>query len=37
MRKAREAGRLWDNDSGHDLMIIEPQAVTDALIQAAHH
>ena len=35
MREAREAGRLWDIDTGHDLMITEPQAVTDALIQVA--
>jgi hypothetical protein len=30
MRETREAGRLWDIDTGHDLMITEPQAVTDA-------
>ena len=35
MREAREAGRLWDIDTGHDLMITEPRAVTDALIQVA--
>jgi pimeloyl-ACP methyl ester carboxylesterase len=35
MREAREAGRLWDIDTGHDLMITEPAAVTDALIQVA--
>jgi hypothetical protein len=35
MRKAREAGRLWDIDTGHDLMITEPQAVTDALVEVA--
>jgi pimeloyl-ACP methyl ester carboxylesterase len=35
MHNAREAGRLWDIDTGHDLMITEPQAVTDALIQVA--
>ena len=35
MREAREAGRLWDIDTGHDLMITEPQAVTDALIEVA--
>jgi pimeloyl-ACP methyl ester carboxylesterase len=36
MRKAREAGRLWDIDTGHDLMITEPQAVTDALLEVAN-
>ncbi len=35
MRQARDAGRLWDIDTGHDLMITEPQAVTDALIEVA--
>jgi hypothetical protein len=35
MRQARKAGRLWDIDTGHDLMITEPQAVTDALIEIA--
>ena len=35
MREAREAGRLWDIDTGHDLMITEPHAVTHALIQVA--
>ncbi|EFC82270.1 alpha/beta fold hydrolase [Parafrankia sp. EUN1f] len=33
--KARAAGRLWDIDTGHDLMITEPQAVTDALVDVA--
>ena len=33
--EARAAGRLWDIDTGHDLMITEPRAVTDALIQVA--
>lgn len=33
--KARAAGRLWDIDTGHDLMITEPEAVTDALLQVA--
>jgi pimeloyl-ACP methyl ester carboxylesterase len=32
---ARAAGRLWDIDTGHDLMITEPEAVTDALLQVA--
>jgi hypothetical protein len=32
MDKARADGRLWHIDTGHDLMITEPQAVTDALL-----
>jgi hypothetical protein len=28
-------GRLWDIDTGHDLMITEPPAVADALLQVA--
>jgi hypothetical protein len=35
MAKARAAGRLWDIDTGHDLMITEPSAVADALLQVA--
>jgi pimeloyl-ACP methyl ester carboxylesterase len=35
MAKARAEGRLWDIDTGHDLMITEPQAVTDALREVA--
>jgi pimeloyl-ACP methyl ester carboxylesterase len=35
MAQARAAGRLWDIDTGHDLMITEPKAVTDALLQIA--
>jgi pimeloyl-ACP methyl ester carboxylesterase len=35
MDKARADGRLWDIDTGHDLMITEPQAVADALGQVA--
>ena len=35
MQQARDAGRLWDIDTGHDLMITEPQAVADALLQVA--
>jgi hypothetical protein len=31
MRTARAAGRLWSIDTGHDLMITEPDFVTDAL------
>ncbi|MCX4095216.1 alpha/beta fold hydrolase [Nocardia sp. alder85J] len=33
--KARAAGRLWSIDTGHDLMITEPQAVADALLDVA--
>lgn len=33
--KARAAGRLWDIDTGHDLMITEPRAVADALLAVA--
>ena len=32
---ARDAGRLWDVDTGHDLMITEPQAVADLLLRLA--
>jgi pimeloyl-ACP methyl ester carboxylesterase len=35
MGKARAAGRLWDIDTGHDLMITEPQAVAGALLEVA--
>ena len=35
MDEARADGRLWDIDTGHDLMITEPQAVADALGQVA--
>ena len=34
MARPANAGRLWDIDTGHDLMITEPQAVTDALIKS---
>ena len=34
MGEARADGRLWDIDAGHDLMITEPEAVADALLQA---
>jgi len=30
---ARAAGRFWDIDTGHDLMITEPRAVADALLE----
>ena len=33
--EARAAGRLWDIDTGHDLMITEPQRVADALAAVA--
>ncbi|WP_019926036.1 alpha/beta fold hydrolase [Nocardia sp. BMG111209] len=32
---ARAEGRLWDIDTGHDLMISEPDAVTAALLEIA--
>ena len=35
MDEARESARLWDIDTGHDLMITEPQKVADALLQVA--
>jgi len=35
MGRARAAGRLWDIDTGHDLMITEPGAVADALLEIA--
>jgi pimeloyl-ACP methyl ester carboxylesterase len=35
MGDARAAGRLWDIDTGHDLMITEPQTVADALLEIA--
>jgi pimeloyl-ACP methyl ester carboxylesterase len=35
--KARAEGRLWDIDTGHDLMITEPQAVADALLAINRH
>jgi pimeloyl-ACP methyl ester carboxylesterase len=33
--KARAEGRLWDVDTGHDLMITEPEAVAELLLQVA--
>jgi pimeloyl-ACP methyl ester carboxylesterase len=33
--QARASGRLWEIDTGHDLMITEPDAVTEALMQVA--
>ena len=35
MEKARADGRLWEIDTGHDLMITEPAAVTEALLRIA--
>ena len=35
MEKARADGRLWAIDTGHDLMITEPDAVADALLEIA--
>lgn len=31
MEKARAEARLWDIDTGHDLMITEPEAVAELL------
>jgi PAS domain S-box-containing protein len=33
--RARREGRLWDIDTGHDLMITEPNAVAGALLEIA--
>lgn len=33
--KAASQGRFWDIDSGHDLMITEPDAVTELLLRVA--
>ena len=35
MAQARAEGRLWDIDTGHDLMITEPEKVAEALLQVA--
>ena len=35
IEKARTSGRLWEIDTGHDLMITEPQAVAEALVAVA--
>jgi pimeloyl-ACP methyl ester carboxylesterase len=37
MERARAEGRLWEIDTGHDLMITEPVAVADALLEVAAH
>jgi pimeloyl-ACP methyl ester carboxylesterase len=35
MGQARAEGRLWDIDTGHDLMITEPRKTADALLDVA--
>jgi hypothetical protein len=35
MGTARAEGRLWHVDTGHDLMITEPDFVADALVAIA--
>ncbi|HEY1828374.1 MAG TPA: hypothetical protein VGF87_10155, partial [Acidimicrobiales bacterium] len=35
MARAREEGRLWDIDTGHDLMLTEPQRTAEALMDVA--
>jgi len=35
MDQARAEGRLWDIDTGHDLMITEPEAVAQRLLEVA--
>jgi hypothetical protein len=35
METARAERRLWHVDTGHDLMITEPQFVADALMEIA--
>jgi pimeloyl-ACP methyl ester carboxylesterase len=35
MGTARAEGRLWDIDTGHDLMITEPKKTADALLDVA--
>lgn len=35
MEAVRAAGRLWDIDTGHDLMITEPDAVAELLLKVA--
>jgi pimeloyl-ACP methyl ester carboxylesterase len=35
IERARAEGRLWDIDTGHDLMITEPEAVAGALLEIA--
>ena len=35
MAPAVAAGRVWDVDTGHDLMITEPKVVADLLLRVA--
>jgi len=35
IERAKSEGRLWSVDTGHDLMITEPDLVTEALVQIA--
>jgi pimeloyl-ACP methyl ester carboxylesterase len=35
LARARAQGRLWDIDTGHDLMLTEPEKTADALLQVA--
>jgi hypothetical protein len=35
MATARAAGRLWQVDTGHDLMVTEPDFGTAALVEIA--
>ena len=35
MAEARAAGRLWEIDTGHDLMLTEPERVAEALLAVA--
>jgi len=35
MQRARDEGRLWMIDTGHDLMLTEPEATAEALLEVA--
>ena len=35
IERARAEGRLWDIDTGHDLMVTEPEWVANALVEVA--
>lgn len=35
MGRAQSEGRLWDIDTGHDLMLTEPERTAEALAQVA--
>lgn len=35
MGEARSEARLWDIDTGHDLMINEPEKVAEVLLEVA--